>query len=255
MPGVRAAHAGLAAAGRRRGGRGRGRRADPVRHPRGQGRRSGRRPTPPTASCSRRCADLRAEVGDAAVADGRPVPGEYTDHGHCGPLAGRRHGRQRRGRSRATPRWRWPRRAAGAHVVGPERDDGRPGRRRSAPRWTRPASSTSRSWRTRRSTPRRSTARSATRRSRRRRSVTAAPTRWTRRTPTRRCARWRLDLAEGADMVMVKPALPYLDVVRRVRDAFDVPVGGVPGVGGVRDGRGGRAARAGSTASGSSSRR
>jgi porphobilinogen synthase len=34
-----------------------------------------------------------------------------------------------------------------------------------------------------------------------------------------------LDLEEGADMVMVKPALPYLDVVRRVRDTFDVPVG------------------------------
>jgi len=34
-----------------------------------------------------------------------------------------------------------------------------------------------------------------------------------------------LDLQEGADMVMVKPALTYLDVIRRVRDAFDVPVG------------------------------
>ncbi|MBX6378168.1 MAG: porphobilinogen synthase, partial [Clostridia bacterium] len=33
-----------------------------------------------------------------------------------------------------------------------------------------------------------------------------------------------LDLEEGADIVMVKPALPYLDVVRRVRDAFPVPV-------------------------------
>ncbi|GAA5144910.1 porphobilinogen synthase [Nocardioides marinquilinus] len=33
-----------------------------------------------------------------------------------------------------------------------------------------------------------------------------------------------LDVAEGADLVMVKPALPYLDVVRRVRDAVDVPV-------------------------------
>ncbi len=32
-----------------------------------------------------------------------------------------------------------------------------------------------------------------------------------------------LDIAEGADMVMVKPALPYLDVVRRVRDTFGVP--------------------------------
>jgi porphobilinogen synthase len=34
-----------------------------------------------------------------------------------------------------------------------------------------------------------------------------------------------LDIEEGADLVMVKPALPYLDVIRRVRDKFDVPVG------------------------------
>jgi porphobilinogen synthase len=34
----------------------------------------------------------------------------------------------------------------------------------------------------------------------------------------------RLDLDEGADMVMVKPALPYLDIVRAVREKFDVPV-------------------------------
>ena len=34
----------------------------------------------------------------------------------------------------------------------------------------------------------------------------------------------KMDLEEGADMVMVKPALAYLDVIRRVRDAFDVPV-------------------------------
>jgi porphobilinogen synthase len=33
-----------------------------------------------------------------------------------------------------------------------------------------------------------------------------------------------LDVAEGADIVMVKPALAYLDVLRRVRDAVDVPV-------------------------------
>jgi porphobilinogen synthase len=31
------------------------------------------------------------------------------------------------------------------------------------------------------------------------------------------------DLAEGADMVMVKPGMPYLDVLRRVKDAFGVP--------------------------------
>jgi len=34
-----------------------------------------------------------------------------------------------------------------------------------------------------------------------------------------------LDLQEGADMVMIKPALPYLDVIRRVRDRVTVPVG------------------------------
>jgi porphobilinogen synthase len=33
-----------------------------------------------------------------------------------------------------------------------------------------------------------------------------------------------LDVEEGADMVMVKPALPYLDVIRRVKDATRVPV-------------------------------
>ena len=32
-----------------------------------------------------------------------------------------------------------------------------------------------------------------------------------------------LDLAEGADMVMVKPGLPYLDIVRRVKDEFKAP--------------------------------
>jgi len=33
-----------------------------------------------------------------------------------------------------------------------------------------------------------------------------------------------LDIEEGADMVMVKPGMPYLDIIRRVSDEFDVPV-------------------------------
>ena len=37
----------------------------------------------------------------------------------------------------------------------------------------------------------------------------------------RECA---LDLEEGADALMVKPALPYLDVIRAVRERFDCPV-------------------------------
>ncbi len=35
----------------------------------------------------------------------------------------------------------------------------------------------------------------------------------------------RLDVQEGADIVMVKPALPYLDIIRAVREEFDLPVG------------------------------
>ncbi len=33
-----------------------------------------------------------------------------------------------------------------------------------------------------------------------------------------------LDIAEGADMVMVKPGMPYLDIIRRIKDSFPVPV-------------------------------
>jgi len=34
----------------------------------------------------------------------------------------------------------------------------------------------------------------------------------------------RLDIEEGADMIMVKPALPYLDIIYRVKQAFNIPV-------------------------------
>ena len=33
-----------------------------------------------------------------------------------------------------------------------------------------------------------------------------------------------LDIAEGADVIMVKPALPYLDVIRAARERFDLPL-------------------------------
>ncbi|MBW2651295.1 MAG: porphobilinogen synthase, partial [Deltaproteobacteria bacterium] len=33
-----------------------------------------------------------------------------------------------------------------------------------------------------------------------------------------------LDIEEGADIIMVKPALPYLDIIRRARDEFDLPI-------------------------------
>jgi len=34
----------------------------------------------------------------------------------------------------------------------------------------------------------------------------------------------RLDIAEGADIIMVKPALSYLDIISKVKDVMDVPV-------------------------------
>ena len=34
----------------------------------------------------------------------------------------------------------------------------------------------------------------------------------------------RLDVEEGADIVMVKPALPYLDLIRRIKDDTELPV-------------------------------
>lgn len=34
-----------------------------------------------------------------------------------------------------------------------------------------------------------------------------------------------LDVEEGADMIMVKPAMPYLDVIRQARDRFELPLG------------------------------
>jgi porphobilinogen synthase len=33
-----------------------------------------------------------------------------------------------------------------------------------------------------------------------------------------------LDIEEGADIIMVKPALPYLDIIRRAREEFDHPI-------------------------------
>ena len=56
-----------------------------------------------------------------------------------------------------------------------------------------------------------------------------------------------LDLEEGADMVMVKPALSYLDVIRPGEGAVRRAGGGLQRLRRVRDGEGGRRRTAGST--------
>ena len=50
----------------------------------------------------------------------------------------------------------------------------------------------------------------------------------------------RLDEEEGADMLMVKPALPYLDVIRAVRDGLDAAALRLQRVGRVLDAQGRR---------------
>ncbi len=56
-----------------------------------------------------------------------------------------------------------------------------------------------------------------------------------------------LDEAEGADMLMVKPALAYLDVIRAVRERTELPLVAYNVSGEYCHGEGGREARAGST--------
>ena len=133
--------------------------------------------------------------------------------------APRRRGRQRRDASSCSRARPSSHVEAGRRRRRAERHDGRP--RRRDPRRARP---TRRSSATPRSTPPRSTARSARRPTRRRpfgdrRELPDGP-----RQRPRGLRECELDLAEGADMLMVKPALPYLDVIRAVRDRFDVPV-------------------------------
>ena len=90
-----------------------------------------------------------------------------------------------------------------------------PQRVRDRGTWCTPAS-----WRTRRSMRPASTARFAMRSARPRSSAAAAstPTRWTSANSDEALREVALDIGEGADMVMIKPGLPYLDIVRRVKD-------------------------------------
>ena len=80
-----------------------------------------------------------------------------------------------------------------------------------------------RSWPTRRNTPPASTVPSGRRRRAPLPSATGGPTRWIRPTATRRSGR-SPRCGGGADIIMVKPALPYLDVIRRAKEEFDLPL-------------------------------
>ena len=167
-------------------------------------------------------ADVVAEVGDGTVVMGDLCLDEFTSHGHCGVLAAdgsvdndatlARYGEMAVAQA-----------AAGVHVVGLSgMMDGQVGFVRTA----LDAGRTRRTWPsspTRRSTPRPSTGRSGRRWSR---ALVGDRKTYQQDPPNLREAlrEVALDVAEGADIVMVKPALPYLDVVSAVRSTVDVPV-------------------------------
>ena len=144
---------------------------------------------------------------------------EYTDHGHCGLLDADGYVLNDEtleilGRIAVSHA------EAGADVVAPSgMIDGMVGAIRARAR-RRAASSASRSSRTRSSTRRRSTGRSATPPRARRSSATAQSHQMDPANAREALREAALDVEQGADALLVKPALGYLDVVARVRERF-----------------------------------
>jgi porphobilinogen synthase len=166
--------------------------------------------------------DLSADLGDATVVMADLCLCEYTDHGHCGPLtaAGEVDNDETLLRYASVA---VAQAAAGADVIAPSgMQDGQVAAIRSAldgngfsavPVLAYAAKYASAFY-----GPFREAAESAPAFGDRR-SYQMDPA--NAREALREVA---LDLAEGADAVMVKPALPYLDVLRQVADSVDVPV-------------------------------
>jgi porphobilinogen synthase len=166
-------------------------------------------------------ADLGAEVGDAMVVMADLCLCEYTDHGHCGPLtpAGEVDNDATLARYAAVA---VAQAAAGAHVVAPSgMQDGQVGAIRSALDGAGYGGVAILAYAVKYASAFYGPFREA---------AESAPSFGDRRSyqmdpagggALREVA---LDVAEGADMVMVKPALPYLDVLSAVRESVDVPV-------------------------------
>jgi porphobilinogen synthase len=167
--------------------------------------------------------DLASDVGDATVLMADLCLCEYTDHGHCGPLDGSAQvdndATLLRYASVAVAQA-----DAGAHVIAPSgMQDGQVGAIRAALDAAGHESAAILAYAVKYASAFYGPFREA---------AESAPSAGDRRGyqmdpagPDEALREVRLDLAEGADLVMVKPALPYLDVLRRVRDAVDVPVG------------------------------
>ncbi|QFR97919.1 porphobilinogen synthase [Streptomyces tsukubensis] len=165
--------------------------------------------------------DVRAEVGDELLVMSDLCLDEFTDHGHCGVLDS-----EGRVDNDATLE-RYAEMAqvqadAGAHVVAPSgMMDGQVGVVRDALDQTGHEDVSILAYTVKYSSafygPFREAVGSALRGDRKTYQQDPA-------NPREAMRELALDLAEGADMVMVKPAGPYLDVLAKVADAVDVPV-------------------------------
>ena len=166
--------------------------------------------------------DLAADLGDSTVVMADLCLCEYTDHGHCGPLdaaGGVDNDRTlERYASVAVAQAR-----AGAHVIAPSgMQDGQVGAIQSgcdaAGFDHLPVLAYAAKYASAYYGPFREAAES---------TPSTGDRRAYQMDPANAVEALRevaLDLAEGADAVMVKPAGPYLDVLRQVRDGVDVPV-------------------------------
>jgi porphobilinogen synthase len=165
--------------------------------------------------------DVRDAVGDSTVVMADLCLDEFTDHGHCGVLDGR----GRVDNDATLDRYRamaLAQAAAGAHVLGTSgMMDGQVGAVRevldSAGRDDVSVLAYAAKYASAFYGPFRDAVES---------TLTGDRTTYQQDPANVREAllETALDVAEGADMVMVKPALPYLDVLRRVADASPVPV-------------------------------
>ena len=177
--------------------------------------------TDPSGILNVALADVRAEVGDALVVMGDLCLDEFTDHGHCGVLTP--DGRVDNDATLA----RYADMAvamaeAGAHLVGPSgMMDGQVGAVRSALDGAGHQDVGVLAYAVKYASafygPFREAVGSSLRGDRRTYQQDPANGRESLREVA-------LDVAEGADLVMVKPAMAYLDLVARVSDAVDVPV-------------------------------
>jgi porphobilinogen synthase len=165
--------------------------------------------------------DVVAEVGDATVVMADLCLDEFTDHGHCGVLA-TDGSVDNDATLSAYQRMALAQAAAGVHVVGPSgMMDGQVGAIRSALDGGGFTDIAILAYAAKYASAFYGPFRDAVE------STLTGDRRGYQQNPSngREALREvRLDVAEGADIVMVKPALSYLDVVARVRAAVDVPV-------------------------------